>query len=67
MAAIYLLKAIETKLSVFICTNATRAMPAEEGKEPLLGTGQMAVRFPGGKEGDFILEISPTVAARVHI
>lgn len=66
MAAMYLLRAIDAKFGAFAFTNASRAMPAWGGKEPLLGTGPMAIGLPGGREGNFVLDMSPTVAARVR-
>jgi len=42
-------------------------MPAWGSKEPLLGTIPFAVGLPGGKNGDFILDMSPSVVARGKI
>lgn len=42
-------------------------MPPWGGAEALLGTSPFAVGVPGGAEGDFILDMSPCVAARGKI
>lgn len=65
MAATYLLQAIECGYAAMVFTNASRSMPPWGSKEPLLGTSPMAVGFPGGKKGDFVLDMSPSVVARV--
>ena len=65
MAATYLLHAIEKGFAAFAFTNASRSMPAWGSKEPLLGTSPFAVGLPGGEKGNFILDMSPSVVARV--
>ena len=65
MAATYLLRAIEKGYAAFAFTNASRSMPAWGSKEPLFGTNPFAVGFLGGKQGHFILDMSPSVVARV--
>lgn len=67
MAATYLLQAIERGFGAFAFTNAARSMPAWGSKEPLLGTSPFAVGLPGGLNGDFVLDMSPAVVARVCI
>jgi len=67
MAATYLLRAIEKGYGAFAFTNASRSMPPWGAKEPLFGTSPFAVGLPGGKEGHFILDMSPSVAARGKI
>lgn len=67
MAATYLLRAIESGFAAFAFTNASRSMPAWGSKEPLFGTNPFAVGFPGGERGHFILDMSPSVVARVCI
>lgn len=67
MGARYVLRAIQQEYAAIAFTNASRAMPPWGGKEPLLGTSPLAVGIPGGKEGDFVLDMSPTVAARGKI
>ena len=67
MAATYLLRAIENGFAAFAFTNASRSMPAWGSKEPLFGTNPFAVGFPGGDRGHFILDMSPSVVARVYI
>lgn len=67
MAASYLLRAIHHGYAAMAFTNASRSMPPWGAKEPLLGTSPFAVGVPGGKEGDFIIDMSPSVAARGKI
>ena len=67
MAANYLLQAVEAGFAAFVFTNASRAMPPWGGREALLGTSPFAVGVPGGETGDFILDMSPSVAARGKI
>ncbi|KUJ07653.1 putative malate/L-lactate dehydrogenase [Mollisia scopiformis] len=67
MGATYLLKAIARGYGAFAFTNASKSMPPWGGKEPLFGTSPFAVGLPGGKEGDFVLDMSPSVAARGKI
>ena len=65
MAATYLLRAMEKGFAAFAFTNASRAMPAWGSKEALMGTSPFAVGLPGGEKGDFVLDMSPSVVARV--
>ena len=67
MAATYLLRAIERGFAAFAFTNASRSMPAWGSKEPLFGTNPFAVGFPGGEKGHFVLDMSPSVVARVRM
>lgn len=67
MGATYLLRAIHRGFAAMAFTNASRAMPAWGSKEALLGTSPFAVGVPGGKLGDFVLDMSPCVAARGKI
>lgn len=67
MASTYLYRAIEQGYAAFAFTNASRSMPPWGGKEPLFGTSPFAVGVPGGKKGDFVLDMSPSVAARGKI
>ncbi|CAL5875054.1 uncharacterized protein PFLUO_LOCUS9358 [Penicillium psychrofluorescens] len=67
MAATYLLRAIKKGCAAMAFTNASRSMPPWGAKEALLGTSPFAVGVPGGEAGDFILDMSPSVAARGKI
>lgn len=67
MAATYLLRAARQGLAAFAFTNASASMPPWGAREPLLGTSPFAVAVPGGKEGDFVLDMSPSVVARGKI
>jgi LDH2 family malate/lactate/ureidoglycolate dehydrogenase len=50
-----------------IFTNASASMPPWGGTRAILGTGPLAVGFPGGLRGPFLLDMSPSVAARGKI
>lgn len=67
MASTYLLRAIRKGFGAMAFTNASRAMPAWGGSEKLFGTSPFAVGLPGGERGDFVLDMSPSVAARGKI
>jgi LDH2 family malate/lactate/ureidoglycolate dehydrogenase len=68
MAATYLLRAMKAGFAAFAFTNASKSMPPWGAKEPLFGTSPFAVGFPGGGgKDDFILDMSPSVAARGKI
>ncbi|KAE8153534.1 Malate/L-lactate dehydrogenase [Aspergillus avenaceus] len=67
MGATYVLRAVERGFACLAYTNASKAMPPWGGKEALLGTSPFAVGVPGGREGDFVLDMSPCVAARGKI
>ena len=67
MAATYLLRAMKRGYGAMAFTNASRSMPPWGAKEPLFGTSPFAVGIPGGALGDFVLDMSPSVAARGKI
>jgi LDH2 family malate/lactate/ureidoglycolate dehydrogenase len=67
MGATYVLRAVRQGFACFAFTNASKAMPPWGGAEALLGTSPFAVGVPGGGEGDFVLDMSPCVAARGKI
>ncbi|KAL2867478.1 Ldh family oxidoreductase [Aspergillus lucknowensis] len=67
MAATYLLRAMKKGCAAMAFTNASRSMPPWGAREPLLGTSPFAVGVPGGEKGDFVLDMSPSVAARGKI
>lgn len=67
MASTYLLRAIRRGFGAMAFTNASRAMPAWGGAGKLFGTSPFAVGLPGGAKGDFVLDMSPSVAARGKI
>lgn len=67
MASTYLLRAMRRGFGAMAFTNASRAMPAWGGAEKLFGTSPFAVGLPGGEKGDFLLDMSPSVAARGKI
>jgi LDH2 family malate/lactate/ureidoglycolate dehydrogenase len=67
MAASYVLQAIEAGMMCMVFSNASRAMPPWGGKEGLLGTSPFAAGAPGGAQPPFVLDMSPSVAARGKI
>jgi LDH2 family malate/lactate/ureidoglycolate dehydrogenase len=67
MAASYVLQAIDAGFMSLVFTNASPAMPPWGGREGLLGTSPFAAGAPGGREGPFVLDMSPAVAARGKI
>ena len=67
MAAQYILQAIEAGYMALVFTNASPSMPPWGGREALLGTSPFAAGAPGGREGPFVLDMSPAVAARGKI
>jgi LDH2 family malate/lactate/ureidoglycolate dehydrogenase len=68
MAGNYALRAVRAGMIGIVMTNASRAMPPFGGREPLLGTGPLAIGAPGGpNSNDFLLDMSPSVAARGKI
>src|SRR5918998_1645072 len=67
MAAQYVLQAIDAGYMSLVFTNASPSMPPWGGREGLLGTSPFAAGAPGGREGPFVLDMSPAVAARGKI
>jgi LDH2 family malate/lactate/ureidoglycolate dehydrogenase len=67
MGATYVLRAIQRGYGAMAFTNASKAMSPWGSKEPLLGTSPFTVGLPGGTKGDFVLDMSPSVAARGKI
>jgi LDH2 family malate/lactate/ureidoglycolate dehydrogenase len=67
MAATYLLQAVEAGFLAMVFTNASGAMPPWGGREELLGTSPFAVAAPNPGGVPFVLDMSPTVAARGKI
>ncbi|MGX7680824.1 Ldh family oxidoreductase [Jatrophihabitans sp. DSM 45814] len=68
MAGSYALRAVRAGMIGIVMTNASRAMPPFGGREPLLGTGPMAIGAPGGLHSNhFVFDMSPAVVARGKI
>jgi LDH2 family malate/lactate/ureidoglycolate dehydrogenase len=67
MAAQYVLQAIDAGYMALVFTNASPSMPPWGGREALLGTSPFAAGAPGGREGPFVLDMPPAVAARGKI
>lgn len=67
MGATYLLQAVEAGYLAMVFTNASRAMPPWGGRAELLGTSPFAVAAPSPNGVPFVLDMSPTVAARGKI
>lgn len=67
-AATYALRGLRAGVVTIVMTNSAPAMPPFGGSRPLLGTGPLAVGAPGGtRSHDFVLDMSPAVAARGKI
>lgn len=67
MAANYVLRAIDAGYIGIVFTNASRGLPPHGGREPIFGTSPLAFGVPGGESADFVLDMSPAVAARGKI
>jgi len=67
MASQYVLQALEAGLMAMVFTNSSRAMPPWGGRDPLLGTGPLAIGAPGRNGSTMLLDMSPSVAARGKI
>lgn len=67
MGATYLLRAIERGYIALVFTNASRAMPPWGGRGELFGTSPFAAGIPNPGGVPFILDMSPSVAARGKI
>ena len=67
MAASYLIQAVNEGYFAFVFTNAAKSMPPWGGREGLFGTNPFAAGAPAGQKPPFILDMSPTVAARGKI
>lgn len=67
MAATYVLQGVEAGFITFVFTNASRAMPPWGGRTALLGTSPFAAGAPAGKEVPYLVDMSPSVAARGKI
>lgn len=67
MAANYLLQAVEAGFAAFVFTNASPAMPPFGGRQELLGTSPFGAAMPNPGGQPFVLDMSPSVAARGKI
>ena len=67
MSAWIVQQAVDAGMLSLVFTNSSPALPAWGGKEKLLGVSPIACGAPGGKEGPFILDMAPSVAARGKI
>lgn len=65
MAAAYCLQAMEQGMAALVFTNVPALMAAWGAKSKLWGSNPMAVGFPGGKQGDFLLDMSTSIVAYV--
>lgn len=66
MGAKYVLEAVEQGMAAVVMTNNSKSMPAWGSKEPLLGTAPFAVAFPGRNGDHWVLDMSPSIVARVR-
>ena len=67
MAASYILQAMRRGMAAIVFSNASQALPPWGGRQEMFGTNPLAFGVPVGKEGDFLLDMSPCVAARGKI
>jgi LDH2 family malate/lactate/ureidoglycolate dehydrogenase len=67
MAALYVMQAIEAGMISMAFTNSSKAMPAWGGRTNFHGAAPLAVGAPGGKHGDYVLDLAMTVIARGKI
>lgn len=67
MAALYVMQAIEAGMVSMAFTNSSPAMPAWGGRTNFHGAAPLAVGAPGGKHGDYVLDLAMTVIARGKI
>ncbi|KAF2160625.1 hypothetical protein M409DRAFT_70363 [Zasmidium cellare ATCC 36951] len=58
MAATYAIQAMEHGYAAILFSNSSPAIAPWGSKEPLWGTNPLAVGFPGGAKGDFLLDIA---------
>lgn len=67
MGATYVLQAIERNMGAIVMTNNSKSMPAWGSKQPLLRTAPFAVGLPGRNGDHWVLDMSPSVVARVRL
>ncbi|GAB7338298.1 hypothetical protein MBLNU457_4614t1 [Dothideomycetes sp. NU457] len=67
MSARLVRQAIDAGMMSLVFTNSSPALPVWGGMEKLMGVSPIACGAPGGKGGDFILDMAPSVAARGKI
>lgn len=67
MAAAYVLQAIDRGYIAVVFTNASPGVAPWGARHALVGTSPLAVGAPGGRTIPFVLDMSPSVAARGKI
>ncbi|MBC7779570.1 MAG: Ldh family oxidoreductase [Proteobacteria bacterium] len=67
MAALYVMQAIDAGMVSMAFTNSSPAMPAWGGRTNFHGAAPLAVGAPGGRPGDYVLDLAMTVIARGKI
>ncbi len=67
MAALYVMQAIDAGMVSMAFTNSSPAMPAWGGRTNFHGAAPLAVGAPGGRHGDYVLDLAMTVIARGKI
>jgi LDH2 family malate/lactate/ureidoglycolate dehydrogenase len=67
MGALYVMQAIEAGMVSLAFTNSSPAMPAWGGRVNFHGAAPLAVGAPGGRHGDYVLDMAMTVIARGKI
>jgi LDH2 family malate/lactate/ureidoglycolate dehydrogenase len=66
-AGFYARRAAAQRLIAIVMTNGPPGMAPHGGTEPLLGTNPVAIGVPLGDRGEFVLDMSSSVAARGKI
>lgn len=67
MGALYVMQAIDAGMVSLAFTNSSPAMPAWGGRVNFHGAAPLAVGAPGGRHGDYVLDMAMTVIARGKI
>ena len=64
MAALYVKQAMRAGLIGLALTNSSPAIPVWGGRSRFLGTAPLAAGVPGGKKGNYLLDMAMSVVAR---
>ncbi|ORY34549.1 malate dehydrogenase [Naematelia encephala] len=67
MSASFVMQANAAGMMSLVFTNSSPALPAWGAKDRLLGVSPIACGAPGGADGDFVLDMAPSIAARGKI
>ncbi|KAI0103453.1 putative malate/L-lactate dehydrogenase [Daldinia grandis] len=64
MSAWVVRQALDAGMMSLVFTNSSPALPVFGGRSKILGVSPVACGAPGGRQGPFILDMAPSVAAR---